>query len=106
MLAPLRPKGCRRLFAAEVASLLGAGLTTVALALLAFDLAGAPAGAVLGTALAPKMVACVAIAPLAGAVAAWSRGGRCWWASISCARRRCCPSRSSPSSGRSRRSSS
>ncbi len=43
------------------------GLATVALGLLAFDLASANAGAVLGTALAIKMVACVSIAPVAGA---------------------------------------
>lgn len=69
MFAPLRHPGYRRLFAAQVASLLGTGLTTVALALLAYQLAGARAGAVLGTALALKMVAYVVIAPLAGAAA-------------------------------------
>jgi MFS family permease len=50
-----------------VLSLLGTGLATVALGLLAFDLAGADAGAVLGTALAIKMIAYVGIAPVAGA---------------------------------------
>jgi len=60
----------RRLFVAQVLSLLGTGLTTVALALLAFRLAGAEAGAVLGTALAIKMIAYVGIAPIAGAIAA------------------------------------
>ncbi len=48
-------------------SLLGTGLATVALGLLAFDLAGTDAGAVLGTALAIKMIAYVGIAPVAGA---------------------------------------
>lgn len=38
---------------------MGTGLATVALALLAYDLAGAEAGAVLGTALAIKMAAYV-----------------------------------------------
>lgn len=54
----------RRLFAAQVVSLLGTGLMTVALGLLAFDLAGADAGAVLGTALAIKMIAYVVMAPI------------------------------------------
>jgi MFS family permease len=60
----------RRLFAAQVLSLIGTGLTTVALALLAYRLAGANAGAVLGTALALKMIAYVVIAPITGAYAA------------------------------------
>ncbi len=57
-----------RLFAAHVVSLLGTGLMTVALALLAFDLAGDRAGAVLGTALAIKMIAYVGLAPVASAL--------------------------------------
>ena len=67
MLSPLANLTYRHLFAAQVLSLLGTGLATVALGLLAFDLAGADAGAVLGTALAIKMVAYVGIAPVAGA---------------------------------------
>lgn len=59
----------RRLFGAQVGALIGTGLTTVALALLAYDLAGGDAGQVLGIALALKMVAYVAIAPIAGAYA-------------------------------------
>ena len=59
-----------RLFAAQVVALLGTGLLTVALGLLAFDLAGAAAGAVLGTAYAIKMVAYVGLAPVAGALVA------------------------------------
>ena len=55
------------LFTAQVLSLMGSGLTTVALGLLAYEIAGANAGAVLGTALALKMVAYVGIAPLVGA---------------------------------------
>lgn len=58
----------RRLFAAQVVALLGTGLLTVALGLLAYDLAGSRAGAVLGTALAIKMVAYVAAAPLMSAL--------------------------------------
>lgn len=57
-----------RLFAAQVVALLGTGLLTVALGLLAYDLAGSHAGAVLGTALAIKMVAYVAVAPVISAL--------------------------------------
>jgi len=52
-----------------VIALTGTGLATVALALLAYELAGADAGAVLGTALAIKMVAYVGVAPIANAYA-------------------------------------
>lgn len=69
MLAVLRHRTYRRLFAAQVIALGGTGLATVALGLLAYDLAGADAGSVLGTALAIKMVAYVVIAPAVGAVA-------------------------------------
>ena len=48
-------------------ALLGTGLATVALALLAFELAGDAAGTVLGTALAIKMIAYVGVAPIASA---------------------------------------
>jgi MFS family permease len=68
MLRPLRNRTYRHLFAAQVIALLGTGLMTVALGLLAFDLAGAEAGAVLGTALAIKMVAYVGLAPVAQAL--------------------------------------
>ncbi|WP_341684568.1 MFS transporter [Nocardia farcinica] len=54
----------RRLFAAQVVALAGTGLLTVALGLLAYDLAGSAAGAVLGTALAIKMAAYVGVAPV------------------------------------------
>lgn len=69
MLAPLANPTYRFLFAAQVIALFGTGLTTVALALLAYDLAAGEAGAVLGTALALKMIAYVTIAPVAGAFA-------------------------------------
>ncbi|MEB3962469.1 MFS transporter [Streptomyces kunmingensis] len=69
MLAVLRHRTYRRLFAAQVVALVGTGLATVALGLLAYDLAGADAGAVLGTALAIKMTAYVAVAPVVGAFA-------------------------------------
>ncbi len=67
--SPLADPTYRSLFAAHVVSLAGTGLATVALALLAFDLAGGDAGVVLGTALALKMVAYVGVAPIVGAFA-------------------------------------
>lgn len=69
MLDVLRHRTYRHLFAAQVVALVGTGLATVALGLLAFDLAGKDAGVVLGTALAIKMVAYVVIAPIASAFA-------------------------------------
>jgi MFS family permease len=69
MFSPLRDRVFRRLFAAQILALTGTGLATVALALLAYDLAGAEAGAVLGTALAIKMAAYVGVAPIAAAFA-------------------------------------
>ncbi|MGW6914310.1 MFS transporter [Kitasatospora sp. NPDC054939] len=69
MLAVLRNRTYRHLFAAQVVALVGTGLATVALSLLAYELAGADASAVLGTALAIKMIAYVGIAPVVGAVA-------------------------------------
>ena len=57
----------RHLFSAQVIALFGTGLATVALGLLAYELAGPRAGAVLGTALTIKMVLYVVIAPLAAA---------------------------------------
>lgn len=59
----------RLLFSAQVIALFGTGLATVALGLLAYELAGENAGAVLGTALTIKMVMYVVIAPLAAAYA-------------------------------------
>jgi len=70
MLTVLANRSYRHLFAAQVIALTGTGLMTVALALLAFKLAGEKAGAVLGTALAIKMIAHVGIAPIAGGFAA------------------------------------
>jgi len=57
----------RHLFSAQVIALFGTGLATVALGLLAYELAGPRAGAVLATALTIKMVLYVVIAPLAAA---------------------------------------
>ncbi|WP_434619021.1 MFS transporter [Tabrizicola sp. M-4] len=69
MLSTLRNPTFLHLFAAQIVALVGTGLATVALGLLAWDLAGEDAGAVLGTALAIKMVAYVTLAPIAAAVA-------------------------------------
>ena len=69
MQSPLRNATYRRLFLAQTVALLGTGLSTVALALLAYELAGDEAGLVLGTALALKMVAYVGIAPVVGGFA-------------------------------------
>lgn len=69
MLSILQNRTFRRLFAAQVVALTGTGLLTVALGLLAFDLAGDAAGAVLGTAYTIKMVAYVGLSPIAGAIA-------------------------------------
>ena len=73
MLSVLANRTYRHLFAAQVIALIGTGLMTVALGLLAFKIAGDKAGAVLGTALAIKMVAYVGIAPLAGSLAGYVR---------------------------------
>ncbi|MFG9007938.1 MFS transporter [Pseudomonas aeruginosa] len=69
MLSVLANRTYRHLFLAQVVALIGTGLATVALGLLAFDLAGAQAGAVLGTALAIKMTAYIGVAPIAAAFA-------------------------------------
>jgi len=67
MFTPLvRNRTYRCLFLAQLLSLMGTGLATVALGLLAYDLAGADAGVVLGTALFIKMVAYVFVAPIVG----------------------------------------
>lgn len=68
MIHVLRNSTYRALLSAQVLALLGTGLLTVALGLLAFDLAGGSAGAVLGTALTIKMVAYVGVAPLVAAL--------------------------------------
>jgi len=69
MLHVLANRTYRHLFLAQVIALVGTGLATVALGLLAYDIAGGSAGAVLGTALAIKMVAYIGIAPVVGAFA-------------------------------------
>ena len=69
MLSVLSNRTFRHMFAAQLIALLGTGLATVALGLLAWQLAGADAGLVLGTALAIKMIAYVSLAPVAAALA-------------------------------------
>lgn len=66
MLSVLTNRTYRHLFSAQVIALIGTGMMTVALGLLAFKIAGDMAGAVLGTALAIKMVAYVGVAPVVG----------------------------------------
>jgi MFS family permease len=66
--SPLRHASYRRLFTAQVAALLGTGLATVALGLLAHEIAGASAGQILGIVLGIKMVAYVGVAPFASAL--------------------------------------
>lgn len=68
MLRVLGNRTYAALFSAQVIALLGTGLLTVALGLLAFDIAGERAGVVLGTALAIKMSAYVGLAPVVQAV--------------------------------------
>ncbi len=65
---PLRNPVYRRLFTAQVIGLVGAGLSTVAMGLLAFEIAGGNAGEVLGVVLALKVATYVLVSPV---VAAW-----------------------------------
>lgn len=67
----LRNPAYAKLFSAQIVALLGTGLLTIALGLLAFDLAGGDAGIVLGVALTIKMLAYVGAGPLL--IAATSR---------------------------------
>tara|TARA_R110002096_G_scaffold338721_1_gene532071 strand:- start:23291 stop:24697 length:1407 start_codon:yes stop_codon:yes gene_type:complete len=68
---PFANKTFRLLFAAQICSLVGVGLLTVALSLLAFRIGGTAAGGqVLGLVLALKMVAYVFLAPLAETLSA------------------------------------
>lgn len=69
MLAILRNRTFRHMFAAQVIALIGTGLATVALGLIAYDLAGADAAMVLGIALTIKMISYVTLAPIAAALA-------------------------------------
>ncbi len=66
---PFRSAGFRRLFAAQVIALIGTGLSTVGLQLLAYRMTGGQAAPVLATALSIKMVAYVFLAPICGGLA-------------------------------------
>lgn len=68
MLRILANKTYAQLFGAQIVALLGTGLLTVALGLMAYDLAGEAAGLVLGGALTIKMVAYVVLSPVANAL--------------------------------------
>lgn len=67
--SPFSNKTYTKLFLAQVISLIGTGVTTIALALLAWQLAKDEAGQVLGIALSLKMVAYVFFTPLITAYA-------------------------------------
>ena len=69
MLSVLTDRTYRHLFLAQIVALLGTGMATIALGLLAYDLAGDRAALVLGTVFTIKMVAYVGIAPISGAFA-------------------------------------
>ena len=56
------------MFAAQVLALVGTGLLTVALGLLAVDVAGNEAGIVMGTALTIRIIAFVTILPVMSAL--------------------------------------
>ena len=59
----------RRLFAAQATSLVGSGVTSVALAVFAYELTGRNATVVVGTALALRILAFVLLSPIAGVLA-------------------------------------
>ncbi len=78
LLAPLDDPVYRRLSVAQLLLMLGTGLATVALGLLAWERAGADTSAVLGTTLTIKTVACVGLAPVVGAFADRLPRRGCW----------------------------
>ncbi len=63
--SPFAVPAYRRLFTAHSTALVGSGVSTIALALLAIEIAPERASIVLGTALAIKMIAYVLVAPFA-----------------------------------------
>ena len=64
MLRVLRNPTYAKLFGAQIIALIGTGLLTVALGLLAFDIAGGDAGVVMGVAMSIKMIAYVVVSPV------------------------------------------
>lgn len=69
MLSALRNAAYRRLLAAHVVSLLGTGLSTIAIGLTAVNIAGEDAAGALGTILGVKMVTYLVLAPWAPTIA-------------------------------------
>jgi len=69
MLSPLANRTYASLFAGHVIGLIGNGVATVALALLAYNLAGNSASMVLGIALTIKMIAYIGVGTFGGAIA-------------------------------------
>ncbi|SLN28300.1 Major Facilitator Superfamily protein [Roseovarius albus] len=69
MFSVLANRTYRHLLMAQIIALIGTGLATVALGLLAWDIAGDQASLVLGIALTIKMIAYVTLAPIAAAFA-------------------------------------
>lgn len=65
--SPLKIRAFRHLFIAQLVSLLGTGLATVALALMVYEQHPDWAGLILGAVLSVKMVAYLLVAPVAGA---------------------------------------
>lgn len=70
ILGVLRNRSYASLFTAQIIALIGTGLLTVALGLLAFDLAGVAGGAVMGIAMTIKIVAYVVVSPVVSALTA------------------------------------
>ena len=68
-MSPFQSKAFCLLFTAQITSLVGTGLSSIALALLAWQMAGEQAGIVVSIALALKMVAYIFIAPVIGGLA-------------------------------------
>lgn len=74
MFSVLADRTYLHLFLAQIVALLGTGLATIALGLLAYELSGSQASLVIGTIFTIKMIAYVGIAPIAGAFAnRWPR---------------------------------
>lgn len=85
LLTPLRNRTYLHLFSPQVVALVGTGLLTVALCLLAFDIAGGSAGCILAYALTIKILIYVLLSPVVTALAANWNPGRCWSAPTSSA---------------------
>ena len=101
MLRVLRNPTYAKLFGAQIIALIGTGLLTVALGLLAFDIAGGDAGVVMGVAMSIKMIAYVVVSPVMIALVARLPKRPVSSPPTSSARARPSRCRSSPRSGRS-----